>query len=52
MGITKIMSCKEMHGTTPDLLPSYLFKEWWRLKNAGDNIFQCFLRDLKLTMLY
>jgi len=47
-GGLKLRIVKKMHGTSPSLLPSYLAEQWWRLRNSNDDIFECFLRDVKL----
>ncbi|KAF0716676.1 DDE Tnp IS1595 domain-containing protein [Aphis craccivora] len=44
----KLRILKKMHGTSPSLLSSYLAEQWWRLRNSNDDIFECFLRDVKL----
>lgn len=40
---------RNMRGTTPELLPSYLIEAWWRLRNKQDDTFLAFLRDLRLA---
>ncbi|KAL4113374.1 hypothetical protein QTP88_017006 [Uroleucon formosanum] len=39
---------KKMCGTNEDLLDRYLAEYWWRGLNKTDNIFDAFLRDMKL----
>lgn len=42
---------KKMYGTNEDLLERYLAKYWWRGLNKTDDIFDSFLRDIKICFV-
>lgn len=50
-GLLDSKSLKKMCGTNEDLLDSYLAEYWWRGLNKTDNIFDAFLRDMKLCFV-
>lgn len=40
-----------MYGTNEDLLEKYLAQYWWQGLNETGNIFDSFLRDMKLCFV-
>lgn len=42
---------KKMCGTNEDLLERYLAEYWWRGLNKTDDIFDSFLRDMKICFV-